>query len=270
MSGQGRARRLRDRLGERDLAILESLQELRLMSGAQLRRLHFPDGQQTTQARKTRAVLKRLAELRLIVRSSRRVGGIRAGSEGHVIGLSGLGQAVLTLGTGTPRRHRRVTDTKPAFQAHALAVSELAVALYEHQRAGDCAIDKLRAEPGCWRWFTGLGGQRRVLKPDLFVRLDVGEFEQSAFIELDQATESLPTIARKLGVYVDYWRSGQEQHEHGVFPKVWWVVPDAARLKAITRAVQRAPGEARDLFAVVLGHDAAEALTQPPGVGGSR
>ena len=269
MSGYGRARRLRDQLSERDLAILGCLREYHRMSGAQLRRLHFPNGHQVTQARKTRATLKRLAELRLLVRLSRRVGGLHAGSEGHVIGLSGLGHAVLDVGIDHPRRHRRVTDTKPAFQSHALAVSELAVALHERERAGDCTIDELRAEPGCWRRFSGLGAGQRILKPDLFVRLSVGEFEQRAFIEVDQATESGSTIARKLGVYVDYWRSGQEQHHHGVFPRVWWLVPNADRLKKISGAIHRAPNEAHTLFTVVLTEGAADLLTQLPKTGGA-
>ena len=162
-----------------------------------------------------------------------------------------------------------MTDTRPAFQSHALAVSQVAVELYERERAGDCTVEELRAEPGCWRRFSGLGGGQRILKPDLFVRLSIGEFEQTAFIEQDMATESASTIARKLEVYVDYWRSGQEQHQRGVFPRVWWLVPDAKRLKKISGAIHRVPGEARALFTVVLTEDAADLLTQLPETGGA-
>lgn len=122
MSRRGHAARLRERLSERDMAMLRDLEDLRLLTGNQLRRLHFPDGDPTTQGRKVRAALKRLSGLGVIVRLSRRVGGVRAGSEGFVVGLSGWGHAVLDLDNPTPGRHRRVIETKPAFQAHALAV----------------------------------------------------------------------------------------------------------------------------------------------------
>ncbi len=268
MSRRSRAWRLRQQLGERDLAILIMLRDLRLMTGQQIRRAFFPDGNQITQARKARAVLKRLIELRLVVRLRRRVGGLHAGSEGQIVGLSGLGQAVLDVDTETTRRHRSVTDTKLAHQEHILAVAELHTLLLERSRTGQSELLEFQAEPACWRRFSGIGGQAVTLKPDAFVRLAVGDYEVTAFIEQDMATESLPTIVRKLGVHIDYWRSGQEQHEHGVHPRVWWLVPDAARLKAIGRAIGRVPAEARQLFEVVLTEQAADQLTQLPGAGG--
>jgi Replication-relaxation len=265
----GRAGRLRQRLSGRDISILLSLRQLRLMTGAHVRRLYFPDGNPITQARKARATLKRLAELQLIVRLRRRVGGIHAGSEGHVVGLSGLGQAVLDVGADVRRRHRSVSETKLAYQEHVLTVTELYTQLIERTRMlADCELLAFAAEPQCWRRFAGVGGQRSTLKPDAFVRLAVEDFEVSAFIEVDMATESLPTIVRKLGVYGGYWRSGQEQHDYGVFPAVWWLVPDIARLKAIVRAIKRIPQTAQQVFKVVTIDEAATLLTQLPETGG--
>ncbi|MGH4016826.1 MAG: replication-relaxation family protein [Pseudonocardiaceae bacterium] len=269
MSRRGHAARLRDKLSERDLKILRDLAELRLLTGKQLRRLHFPTGDPITQARKARAALKRLSELGVIVRLSRRVGGMRAGSEGFVVGLSGWGYAALDLDAESPRRHRRVIETKPAFQAHVLAVSELYVCLVEHSRSGASDLLEFTGEPGAWRRFGGLGGQAVTLKPDAFVRLGVGEYEISAFIEQDQDTESLPTIARKLAVYVAYWRTANEQQAHGVFPRVWWLVPTTDRLHAIVRGIARLPRDARALFAVSLTTEAVQYLTQLPAEGGA-
>jgi hypothetical protein len=164
-----------------------------------------------------------------------------------------------------------VPETKLAFQSHVLAVSELAINLTERARTGACQLEEFRAEPGCWRWFPGLAGGRQVLKPDAYVRLGIGEFELTAFIEQDMDTESLPTIARKLAVYIDYWRSGTEQHKHGVFPRVWWLVPDITRLRGIGAAIQTVPADARDLFTVALTNQAATLLTRLPSPeGGAR
>jgi hypothetical protein len=110
-----------------------------------------------------------------------------------------------------------------------------------------------------------------VLKPDAYLRLDVDDFEIAAFIEMDLDTESLPTIGRKLGAYVDYWRTSTEQHRHGVFPRVWWLAPDNARLHAIAQTIRRVPHEARALFTVALADEAAALLTQlPTPEGGAR
>jgi Replication-relaxation len=185
-----------------------------------------------------------------------------------VYGLSGLGFAVLN--PAADHRHRRVPETKLAYQSHVLAVSELGVALTERSRSGHCVLDEFRAEPGCWRWFDSIGG-RRALKPDAYVRLDVEGYELSAFIEQDMDTESLPAIRRKLDVYVDYWRTGTEQHQHGVFPRVWWLVPDSHRLHAITDTIRQLSTDARELFTVALTDDTPDRLTQLPQLeGGTR
>lgn len=265
MSGRGHARRLAERLSPRDLAILASLRTTRLASGNQLGRLHFPGGTATTRTRKTRAALLRLTTLKLVVRLRRRVGGVHAGSQGFVYGLSGLGQAVLDLDR-PPKRHRRASETKPAFATHTLAVTELWVQLTERAAAGRGELIEFTSEPRCWRQFSGTSGQVVTLKPDGYVRLDVDDYEIRAFVELDLDTESLPTIARKLAVYLSYWHSGQEQHRHGVFPRVWWLVPTPARRDALVRAIARLPEDAQVLFTVCLASEAADRLNQlPPG-----
>lgn len=268
MSGRRQAGRVRLQLSDRDIAILAALRSLRLLTGGQLRRLFFADGDPVTQARKARAVVKRLAELGVILRLARRIGGVRSGSDGQVIALTNLGYAVLNLGVDTSARRRSVIDRKPAFQDHLLAVNEVVVGLREQERDGAIELLDFQAEPGCWRGFSGIGGQLVTLKPDAFVRLGVGEYELSAFIEQDQDTESLPTIARKCSLYLDYYRSGREQHDHGVFPLVWWLVPSTSRLEAIGRAILRLPQEAHALFRVALSDEAVNRLIALPTGGG--
>lgn len=264
MSGRGRAGRLAARLSTRDLLILLDLREFRLMSGGQVLRRHFSEGHRETQERKARAALARFHRLGLVVRLQRNIGGVRAGSQGYVWGLSGLGLAVLDLDNPAPKRHRRVTDTKPAFAHHVLAVSELWVQLTEFGRRYPTARLDLAAEPACWRTFPGPGGVPAVLKPDAFVRVTHGGYELTAFVEIDMATESLPTIRRKCEVYVAYWRSGIEQARYDVFPRTWWSVPTPARAEAIRGVIRRLPAEAQCLFAVCLQHEAVSHLTALP------
>jgi hypothetical protein len=253
--------RLRRDLGERSLTVMQSLCRVRLLTTLQIQRLHFSDLSATTQPRRTRALLHRLTEQRLLVRLPRAIGGIRAGSKGHVFALSGLGQAVLDC-PGPGKRRRTVWQTKPYFQDHMLAVAELFVELTEVCRDVPAELLDFDAEPTCWRRFTGIGGQSLVLKPDAFVRVAVDDYELSSFIEVDLGTESLPTIQRKAQAFTQYWRSGLEQQRHGVFPRVLWLAPTDHRLSAMTGALERAArGSASALFSIALLHDGAHVLT---------
>ena len=256
-----RAASLRARLSDRDLSVLHSLYVLRLMTGAQIQRLHMAGGSPGTQARRTRTLLQRLADMKLIVRLGRQVGGVRAGSSGYVIGLSGHGQAVLGVDGLHGGRRRRVWETKVSFEDHVLAVSELYVSLVEAERAGILELLDFQAEPGAWRRFPGVHGQTITIKPDAFVRLGVGDLEHSAFIEVDMGTESGPTIARKCDVYAKYWRSGIEQGAHDVFPRVLWLANSEHGAQRITDVLTRLSSEVQPLFHVAFLDSAVAVLT---------
>jgi hypothetical protein len=121
-------------------------------------------------------------------------------------------------------------------------VAELHTLLIEGDRAGRFALLELVSEPASWRSFGGLGNQRRTLKPDSYVRMGVGEYEDSYFMEVDRGSEGSQTISRKLGEYVAYAGTGQEQEHRGVFPRVLWLTPDEQRAEAIRGCVRQLPG----------------------------
>jgi hypothetical protein len=262
---RGRAARLRQRLSERDLAVLGSLHQLRLLTSRMIQRLHVVEGSALTQARRTRALLQRLCELKVVIRLERTIGGVQSGSTAHVYGLSGLGLAVLELQGPYGRRRRTVWETKPYFLHHVLAVAELCIRLTELARTGAAELLAFDGEPACWRRFTGEDGAPRTLKPDAFVELGIGEFERSAFVEVDLATESLPTVERKCASYISYWRSGIEQQAHGVFPLVLWLAPTEARVHKLGEVIARLAADAQHLFAVMLHADGPAWLTAPAG-----
>lgn len=249
------------RLGERDREVLLALAKLRLLTGAQVQRLCVADGSPVTRARRARALLQRLADLKLVVRLGRSVGGVRAGSSGYVYGLSGNGQAVVATTGPMGGRRRRVWEVQPSFMDHVLAVADLYVGLIEAERAGSAELMAFEAEPPCWRKFPGGNGETVTLKPDAFVRLGLGEMERSAFVEVDLGTESGPTIARKCAVFVAYWRSGIEQQRHGVFPSVLWLANSERGATRIADAIGRLPQDVQHLFEVALIADAIATLT---------
>lgn len=95
---------------------------------------------------------------------------------------------------------------------------------------------------------------RLTCKPDLFVRVAaVGSaYEYRWMVEVDMATESGATIHAKAARYLAHYRSGREQHEHGVYPRVLWAVPDGRRAEQIEGVLRRLPTEAQRLFSVCL------------------
>src|ERR1700722_16618538 len=92
---------LRERLSERDVAILCQVAELRLMSARQIQAIHFPDSEHENELAATRArqrALARLVSERLLIRLARRIGGVRAGSAGFGLGPGGSGGRRLLCG----------------------------------------------------------------------------------------------------------------------------------------------------------------------------
>lgn len=226
---------LRERLSERDLAIIWQVAELRLMSARQIQAVQFPLDEHGSLSAATRArqrVLQRLIRERVLAALERRIGGVRAGSAGLVLALGSLGQRLLAL--DGPRR--RAYEPSLRFVDHTLAVAQVIVDVQVAARVGRLELLDCQAEPQSWRHFSDIAGQR-VLRPDAFVALGVGEYELRWFIEVDRGSESLPVIRRKCQLYAAYYQSGREQTAHGVFPRVCWIAPAAARAERLAQAI---------------------------------
>jgi hypothetical protein len=253
-------RELEPRLTPRDLAILERVSDLHFMSGSQLARLYFADhDDQAVDARAARRALLRLTRLACLDRLPRVVGGVRAGSSGFVYCLGIAGQRLaVERGWQPERRRRRSASPGTLFLRHSLQVSELHVQLSLADRSRRIELLALEGEPACWRSYSRGSAQRMTLKPDSYVRLGVGDFEDSCFVEIDRGTEGSRALDRQLRAYLDYQASGKEQQTRGVFPKVLWTVPDERRAAVIEGCIGRLPAGSRGLFAVA---DFAEVLT---------
>jgi len=233
-------------LTDRELEILRTLERIRLASGRQLERLHFrPDTD-----RNRRRVLQSLSDRRLIARLDRTVGGKRSGSAGYVYVLDIAGRRLLSRLEG--RTVRRPSTPGAPFVRHILAVSELYVQLIEAERRGETELLDFQAEPAAWRRYPGRGGGSALCKPDAYLRLGSGEYEDSWFVEVDRGTENTSTLTAKLDTYRAYWSSGQEQARRGVFPRVLWLVPHDRRHQVVVDTCGRQPADSWTLHLVTL------------------
>lgn len=242
-----RLKSIEESLTERQLNLVEDLNRLRVASGAQLRQLHYSNDEAGRRA--ARRDLARLTELRVLARVGRRIGG--RGSESYVYGLDLAGQRVID--SGRPR-YRGPWQPMPTHLQHALEVTDLYVQLRSNSSQA-CQLARFDAEPAAWRRFYGQGGVPATLKPDAFVIVNNGVFEDRFFLEVDRATEPTTRLAGKAKVYVDYWQTGREQAQHGVFPLVIWVVPDERRVQQVGATMTRVAKTGLELFSVVTKDD---------------
>lgn len=261
-------------MSEREIAVVQVVDRLHLVAHGQLARL-MPSGEgasAASAARRVRRTLLQLNELGVLSRLDRRIGGVRAGSAGHVYYLGPVGQRLMAYWNGDGLVRGRVRPEPGApFVRHRLATSELYVAARERERAGELDLLAFDVEPGCWRdSLTGFGA-RTTLKPDAFLRVGVGAYEDCWFIEVDLGTESRTVLARKLRLYLDYFHTGAEQAASGVFPRVLLLTVTESRKATIVELCAALPAEYWSIFAVNLldrGMDVIAGLTEDAAHGG--
>lgn len=249
--------RLAETLSERDLAILTDVAKVRVLTGRQVERLHFTHLEGRHRDRTRRRVLERLAAAGLLTALPRRVGGGRPGSAGMIFALGLHGQRLLSMSSAfdLPGRTRQPGVPTERFMAHTLAIAELFVALTEASRTDALTLNGFKAEPACW-WRDAEG---EWVKPDAFALVSNGDIEDSWAIEVDQATESLPTLRRKLVAYLDLARNDEHGPNRGPLPRVLVTVPDPKRLSAVDGVIRTMREPAEALFSVTR-HDHAVQL----------
>ena len=240
-----RARQIQTQLTDRDQAIIQTLGEVVVASSVQLERLHFLELRSSSRTRQRNAVLNRLTKQGVLARLPRRIGGVRAGSSGHIYALDILGQKLL----GRDKTRRPPTNSWP-YLAHALAVTDLLVQTIEAERSGQLNLIGFTAEPRCWNMIEG----QLQLRPDavLSVRPTVGNWIDHWAVEVDRATERPVRVRRKLLTYLEAFNTGSVLRGSSVFPKILLSVPDEDRLSEVLRVVDKLPIDAAELVVPVL------------------
>jgi Replication-relaxation len=230
-----RLRLLTEELSGRYTTPLPHLAHVRLLSGGQLDRLLAePELSPETTGRVRRRIMTRLTDLGLVAMLGRRVGGVRAGSVGHLYTLTTAGHRFLALQNGEPEPPRRQPSHTPGelFLTHTLAVSGVYVDLIEHTHTGTFSVHNFSTEPHCWHP-TGSGG---YLRPDAYAILRTGTVGQCWWLEIDNGTETTPRLRAKIRTYRDHFTSGGIGPD-GVPPRVLFTTPDQHRAKLITELI---------------------------------
>lgn len=258
---------LQTELSPRDEDILRFLSRHRYATTTQLRYVFFA-GHATATAG-TRAcirVLHRLLHNRLVARLERRVGGTARGSAASIWYLDAPGER-LTRPEGA--RRRRFAAASTPFLTHTLAVTDAHVQLITHARTGAFTLERVTLEPDSWRPFLTARGVATILKPDLTVHLATADYDDHWYIEVDLGTESIPVLLAKCAAYAAYRATGRAQAEHGVFPRVLWLLPTPARVARLRVAIQGDPRLDDRLFICTTPDQLMAVLGDPDGPDGT-
>jgi hypothetical protein len=223
---------LADELTPRYTAPLPHLARVRLLTGAQLDRLLTePELSGETLRRVRRRVMTRLHRAGLVAMLGRRIGGVRAGSAGHVYTLTTAGHRLLALLNGAPAPARKQPSHTPGplFLSHTLTISGIYVDLVENSRGDGFQMASFVTEPHCWHPV----GNGAYLRPDAYVVLRATTHADCWWLEIDQSTEIVPRLRAKTRTYRDFLTSGGTGPDR-VPPRVLFTAPDQARADTIT------------------------------------
>lgn len=259
--GQAEIRHRASQLSDRDWAVIRFVRQHRYATTAQIRRMFFTA--HTSQSAATRACLRvidRLLTQRIVTRLERRVGGVRHGSAAFVWGLDVIGERLIRADGDA--RHR-VHEPSVAFLAHTLAITETRVRLHEAATSDAFSLKLVQVETEAWRTYVAPSGTTSILKPDLMVTLRSDAYDDHWYLEIDLGTESLPVVLRKCRTYEEYRRAGCAQAEHGVFPRVLWVLPTPARVTHLNAAIAAEPRLPDRLFTCVTREELVSTLRNP-------
>ncbi|MDT3397545.1 replication-relaxation family protein [Streptomyces sp. B1866] len=240
------------------MSVIRAVQKCRVLSGLQIQRLHFAALAPVSAERTRRRVLSRLVSWRVLATLERRIGGVRAGSDGLLFTLDTAGAKLLrqwAVQDGDSAPPRRPREPGMAFLAHTLAISEFYVCLAESSRSSNFELAEFATEPECW-WPNGAGG---FLKPDAYTLLSTPTHQDAWWIEVDLGTETIPRLRAKLRAYLGFAQLGG----HGptaVMPRVLITALTPARCDAIARMITALPAPANLLLSVCLDNTAAEYL----------
>ncbi|MHA7268377.1 replication-relaxation family protein [Arthrobacter sp. HLT1-20] len=266
-----RLREIQSHLSRRDQDILASVDRYRFLTAKHIQALHFTDhGSESSASRTCRLVLSRLRSLRILGVLDRRIGGIRAGSEGLVYYADTAGDR-LQRGTASVRARKRFDEPSARFLDHTLAIGDMAAGIREAAMAHGAEVVRIDPEHAATRTYADNYSVAQVLRPDLYVELAASADDEEVcafFIEVDLGHESLPTLLGKCTAYEDYRSTGIEQHQFGGFPNVIWAM-DAyrettavRRRKSLQDALERNSRPSPGLYRIYALADAAEAVVQ--------
>ena len=210
----------------RERTALVQMAFFRCLNSAQVEGFVLDRPDRTAHAREvaTQRLLDRLRRRGLVAATPRLAGGPGGGSARVVYSLTEAGYR-LANALDPSRPARRPPPRTTLFIEHALMTADVALAFLRSARAhpGHHAI---AWEPD-WEAAERLGSLAVV--PDGHLRYATDDWEISAFVEVDLASERPRRFAQKIAKYLAAYRSASWRQRMTAWPLVLTITPDPAR-----------------------------------------
>ena len=195
----------------RDIDVLQSLFESRVMTSLHIAALHFGGKEPAAKKR-----IQKLKAAKLITDRKRQV------NEPSVLFLARKAFAILeakgilekypALGLASFEKRTQVAD---ATIRHELEVLDVKTAICSAiKKAPNLAIDEFTTWPALNAFEATIQSERlqRIVKPDGFIQISQddgeGKWGHSLFLELDRSSETQEILALKAACYAEHYRSG--------------------------------------------------------------
>lgn len=225
-------------LTPRDQLILRFVADFRLVSTSEVSAFIFKENKSDTPAYRRLRKLKEHGFLRLV--ELRPIGGSEGGSAQHVFALGTEGRKLFRPDTWIAPRLFEARHTRDIVKAF-MAVEAL------NGKHG-FSLRHYATDPNNHQVFRGV-----ELRPDLYIELDDvnKRMTHAWWLEVDRSNERSDKIRGKLEQYYAAYKNATDE-EVSIWPRVIFLVPDAARRQGVRRYVSSMPEEAGELFDVQL------------------
>ncbi|GAC1486691.1 MAG: hypothetical protein NVS1B1_01970 [Candidatus Limnocylindrales bacterium] len=218
-------------LTSRELRTLRHLARFRYLHSAQIEALLFDGSPVSPQSRETlcRRVVGSLRQRDLVGTRRRRCGGPGGGSARQVYFLMPAGRRALATATGAS--YAQLSARGTLFVDHALAIADVAIAFRRSalERPGHRFIS--------WQsdWELSSAFDLAPVRPDGRLVYATPLCGLEAFVELDLDTERPAAFAKKIGRYLDCYRSGRWLDRLPCWPTVLTVTTTVVRAASLRR-----------------------------------
>jgi len=244
------------RLTERDIEIIKTVHDCRVLRGDQLQDLFF--GSQSTASYR----LARLYQHEYLDRHFLpTVGGLASSPTLYTVGRQGINvlRRVLDCGPEGIRKRLGAKQLSPLFLEHVLQINQVRVAVMlaakRNQYQLHAWLDDAELKSNYDRVTipTGTGRKRTVsLIPDSYFTLQVPQGRANFFLELDRGTMTAGRFKSKILAYQAYIASGQYERRYGTRSlRVLTVTLGPKRLKNLMSVTETVGGDRVFWFALL-------------------
>lgn len=253
------------RITERDIAVIRTVHEYRIMTTQQIQQLFFPSMHRAYE-RLSALYHHRYLDRRFLGEYSDKM------NKPVLYVLDRAGVELLRSRLGLAIEGKKVSkDATPQFLHHALAIGDVRVAVTKACKNTDFGLTEWRGEgelKADYDYITIRNERGRMVSvsliPDSYFQIATPKGNTHFFLELDRGTMDLGRFAQKVVAYTAYSGSGLSERRFGTKRfRMLTVTESVERMSNLKHATEEVGGENRFWFSTLSGLTSETVLIEP-------